>query len=412
MRGLDFAIFDGDNHYYEPRDAFTRHIEPRFRERAVHCARGQDGVERIFVGDRPFTFLDDMELNFETTLRPGSLREFLRTLTHERPADADPVQVPVDPAYVNRDARLALMNQQGVEAVFLFPTLAVCVEHFMKHDVEQTYANLRAFNRWLDEDWGFAHAGRIFASPILSLLDPAEAVKDLEWVLARGARLINVRIGPAGGRSPADPVFDAFWSRANEARLTVAYHVGESGYNEMMSVHWGEQPNPSSHSQSALQWTNFYGDRPIMDTICALIMHNFFGRFPDVRVLSVENGSLWVPYLLKVMDKMKGMGRNGPWPGGRVQGRASEIFKRHVWVNPYHEEDHRALADLIGVEHVVYGSDFPHPECLPAPDEFCRQVHSQFTPAEVRRIMRENARELVQAPRRAQRAEGERSQAG
>jgi len=395
MRALDFAIFDGDNHYYEPRDAFTRHIEPRYRDRAVHCTRDADGRERILIGDRPFTFLDDMELNFETTLRPGSLREFLRTLTHERPADADPVQVPVDPAFVNREARLALMDKQGVEAVFLFPTLGVCVEHFMKHDAEQTYANLRAFNRWLDEDWGFAHAGRIYAAPILSLLDVEQAVQELEWVLARGARLLNVRIGPAGGRSPADPVFDRFWARVDEARATVAYHVGESGYNEMMSVHWGEQPNPSSHAQSALQWTNFYGDRPIMDTLCALIMHNFFGRFPNVKVLSVENGSLWVPYLLKVMDKMKGMGRNGPWPGGRVQGRASEIFKQHVWVNPYHEEDHRALADLIGVDHVVYGSDFPHPECLPAPEEFCEDVAAQFAPAEVRRLMRDNARELV-----------------
>jgi len=393
-----FALFDGDNHYYEPRDAFTRYLEPRYREKAVRVVRRADGSEEIRVGQRVFTFLADMELNFDTTLRPGSLREFLRTLAHEHPADADSVNVPVDPAFVKRDARLALMDKQGVESIFLFPTLGVCVEHFMKEDKEQTYANLRAFNRWLDEEWGFNHRGRLLASPIVSLLDPAEAVKDLEWALAHDARIVNVRVGPAHGRSPADPIFDSFWARVNEARLTIAYHVGESGYNEMMSVHWGEAPNPSSHSQSAFQWTNFYGDRPIMDTISALILHNLFGRFPNVRILSVENGSLWVPYLLKVMDKMKGMGRNGPWLGGRVRGRPSEIFKQHIYVNPYHEEDHVALAELIGVDHVIYGSDYPHPECVPHPEEWLQDIQGKFAAEDLRRVMRDNARGLANLP--------------
>ncbi|HVP30188.1 MAG TPA: amidohydrolase family protein [Myxococcota bacterium] len=402
MTRLPYGLFDGDNHYYEPRDAFTRHLEPRYRDKAVRVEQAADGTETIWIGKRRFTFLADMELNFETTVRPGSLREFLRTLTHEHPADADAVQIPVDPAFVNRDARLALMDRQGIESVFLFPTLGVCVEHFMKDDVEQTYANLRAFNRWLDEDWGFAHRNRIFASPVISLLDEREAVKDLEWALARGARIVNIRVGPVprpdGPRSPADPIYDAFWARANEAGATIAYHVGESGYNEMMSVHWGEQPNPSSHSQSAFQWTNFYGDRPIMDTLSALILHNLFGRFPNVKVVSVENGSLFVPYLMKVMDKMKGMGRNGPWLGGRVHGRPSEILKQHVWVNPYHEEDHVALAELIGVDHVVFGSDFPHPECVPHPDEWLADMQGKFSADDLKKVMRDNARHLVGLP--------------
>lgn len=395
MSRIDFRLFDADNHYYEPRDAFTRFMEPKHRDKAVHVQRNERGEEQVRVGSRLFTFLADMELNFDTTLRPGSLREFLRSLASDDPKEAEAVQVPVDPAFVNREARLALMDAQGVESVFLFPTLGVCVEHFMKDDVEQTYANLRAFNRWLLEEWGFDHRGRIFAPPILSLLDVGEAVKDLEWALEHGARMITIRVGPAGGRSPADPHFDAFWARANEAKLAVAYHVGESGYNEMMSVHWGEKANPSSHSQSAFQWTNFYGDRPIMDTMSALILHNLFGRFPHLRVVSVENGSLWVPYLLKVMDKMKGMGRGGPWIGGYVKGRPSDVFKQHVFVNPYHEEDHVGLAALIGVDHVVYGSDFPHPECVPHPDEWLLEMQGKLPPDDLRKVMRDNARRLV-----------------
>jgi predicted TIM-barrel fold metal-dependent hydrolase len=394
MKPLDYLSFDGDNHYYETRDAFTRFMEPRYRDKAVHVVKNDEGGESILIGDKPFTFLADMELNYDVTLRPGSLRDYLRYLTGEHAGDDDGVKEPVRAAYISRDARLALMDEQRLESALLFPTLAVCVEHFMKDDVEQSYANLRAFNRWLDEDWGFAYRDRIFAAPILSLLDANEAVKDLEWALSKGARIIGMRPGPQGGKSPADPAFDAFWSRVNEAKLAVAFHVGESGYNEMMSTAWGESANPSSHSQSAFQWCNFYGDRPIMDTMSALIFHNLFGRYPDVKVVSVENGCLWVPYLLKAMDKMKGMGRNGPWIGGRWSGRPSEVFRKHVYVSPYHEEDIPNLCSLIGADHVVFGSDFPHPEGLADPVEFAHGCEA-LGPEATRLIMRDNQRRLV-----------------
>ena len=53
-------------------------------------------------------------------------------------------------------------------------------------------------------------------------------------------------------------------------------------------MHFGKEPNPSSHRQSAFQWSCFYGDRPIMDTMASLIFHNLFGRFERVRVISVD----------------------------------------------------------------------------------------------------------------------------
>jgi predicted TIM-barrel fold metal-dependent hydrolase len=393
VHDLQYRLFDADNHYYETRDAFTRHIEPRHRDKAIRVVRDDAGNDVVLVGDRPFTFLT--ELNYETTVRPGSLREMLRTLTEEHVLDSS-VREPVQPAYVDRNARLALMDDQGIESCFIFPTLGVCVEHFMKDDVEQTYANLRAFNRWLEDDWGFDYQHRIYAAPLLSLLDRDAAVADLEWALARGARMIHLRAGPAFGRSPADPYFDPFWARVNEAGLTVAFHIGEAGYNELCSTAWGEKPNPSAYDQSAFQWCMYYGDRPIMETLAALILHNLFGRYPNIKVLSVENGSLFVPYLLKLMDKMKGMGRNGPWLGGRVAGKPSEIFKRHVFVSPYYEENIVALSELIGPSQVVFGSDFPHCEGLERPVEFADEI-AALPPDHVKMIMRDNARRLVGA---------------
>lgn len=392
------GLFDADHHYYEPRDCYTRHIEARYADRAIRVVPsdgGGTGHEQILVGNRPFTFL--RHHSFDTALRPGALREMLRNLKSGRGDDdgSSPVE-PMQPEYVSRAARLARMDAQGVESCLMFPTLGVCVEHFMKDDVEQMYANVRAFNRWIEDDWGYGTDGRIVGVPLLNLLSLEHAVAELDRVLAAGARAIALRPGPAFGRSPADPYFDPFWARVNEARIPVCLHIGESGYNEMMSVHWGEEPNPASHFQSAFQWSCFYGDRPIMDTIAAFVFHNLFGRFPHINVISVENGSLFVPYLMAVMDKMKGMGRNGPWIGGYVSGRPSEVVKQRVFVSPYHEEDIVALVGAIGVSQVVFGSDWPHPEGLAEPRDFAASIGS-LSDHEQAMLMRENLRLLLAA---------------
>ncbi len=386
-------LFDADNHYYEPRDAYTRHIEPRYRDLVIHTERDDDGRELILVGDRPFTFLRHHD--FDRAGRPGSLREMLRTMRSGGSVDDSeaPGDTTMRPEYRERSERLAVMDTQGIETALLFPTLGVCVEHFMADPI-QLYANLRSFNTWLHEDWGFDHQRRIIAPPLLNLSDLDAAVAELDRVLDMGARAIALRPGPVQGRSPADPIFDPFWARVNEARVPVCFHIAESGYNEMMSVHWGEEANPASHFQSAFQWTCFYGDRPIMDTVAALILHNLFGRFPDVNVISVENGSLWVAYLMAALDKMKGMGRNGPWIGGYVSGRPSEVLKRHVFVSPYHEEDIVALAELVGPSQVLFGSDWPHPEGLAEPRTFA-DVIAPLGPAASEMIMRENLRGLL-----------------
>jgi predicted TIM-barrel fold metal-dependent hydrolase len=396
---LGYALVDADNHYYEPRDAFTRHLPRSLHHLAVRPVDTPKG-ERIMVGDRPLTFLHH---DYDRVPLPGGLRAMLQAMkrgasamgaTGAAGADAPTADEPVRPEYLHRDARIARMDDQGVEAAILFPTLGVCVEHSMVSDPVQLYANLEAFNRYVEDDWGYGADGRIFAAAMVSLVDLDRAVRELDRVLALGARVLALRPGPAAGRSPADPCFDPFWARVAEAGAVVGLHIGESGYNELYSTAWGERPNPSSHRQSALQWTCFYGDRPIMETLAAMVLHNLFGRFPSLRVASVENGSLFVPYLFAVLDKMKGMGRNGPWPGGYVAGRPSEILKQHLYVAPFHEEDVVALTRAIGADRVLFGSDFPHPEGLAEPVDFADAV-AVLPDDDVRRIMRDNAASLL-----------------
>jgi predicted TIM-barrel fold metal-dependent hydrolase len=270
--------------------------------------------------------------------------------------------------------------------VLLYPGLALTVEHQLRDDRDVCVANMRAFNEWLDDEWGFAYRDRIFAVPFLTLVDLDAAVRDLEWALDRGARVVHLLFTPVDGKSIADPSFDPFWARLEEAGVPISFHGCDSGYSELFTTQWGEAPRPPAHAQSAFQRAMFY-------TLASLVLHNLFGRFPDLQAMSIENGSAWVPYLLRVMDKAAKTGAQGNWLGGRIDDVPSAIFRRHVSVAPFDDDDTRGLVDLIGASQVLLGSDYPHPEGFPEPRKFFEGT--DLTAGERRLIEHDNAAALL-----------------
>ncbi len=391
MTTLPYRLIDADNHYYESTDCFTRHIEAKYAERTLRAERQSEGDYDVFLAGKPWHYMD---VKFDKTNKPGSLVEILHKKGNVNWADSYSKENML-PGYQNRDARLGLMDEQGIEAAILLPTLAVVVEQTIVEDPELTYASLRSFNRWLEDDWGYAYQERIFAVPMLSLIDLYEALAELDRVLAAGARLVHVRPGPAKGVSPADSHFDPFWARLNEAEVPIAMHLSDSGYNQLMGSQWGEEPAPPVREQSAFQLAFCHGDRPIMETLGSLIYNNLFTRFPKLKLLSIENGSGWVEYLLTTLDKKKGMARYGPWPNGRPKGRPSDIFRRHVWLTPYPEDDIPRLVDFLGPDNVLFGSDYPHPEGIAVPEKFVGLLGASASPEDTRKVMRDNTAALL-----------------
>lgn len=385
---LGFALFDADNHYYEATDAFTRHIRPEYARRGVQWAE-IGGKARLLVDGKLNRFIPNPL--FDPVARPGALDDYFRGRSagddiRSAFGELDPIAA----AYREPAARLELMDRQHIEACFLFPTLGVGMEEALRHDPALAHAVFEAFNRWLAEDWGFAYEGRIFAAPYLTLLDPELAVVELDRVLADGARVIVMRsgpvLGPHGGRSPADPVYDPFWARISEAGIPVAYHSGESGYHRY-AADWGE-----SAEMEAFRYNPFKalvsGHRPIFDTVSALLAHGLFRRFPNVRVATIESGSDWVGELVPKLTKSF---RQIPaaWTVDPV-----EQLRTNVWVSPYYEDDLRGVADLLGVDHLLFGSDFPHAEGLADPASFRHDLDG-FTSDEVRAVMRDNGMALL-----------------
>jgi predicted TIM-barrel fold metal-dependent hydrolase len=149
--------------------------------------------------------------------------------------------------------------------------------------------------------------------------------------------------------------------------VLVTMHASDSGYSRYTNDWEGTREllpfNSTIFGQIALM-----GHRAIEDTFTALICHGALSRFPDLKIASVENGSGFV------RPTLKGLAEGYKMLPQAFAEDPIEVFKRNVYVHPFHEEDVRGLIDLLGVDHVLFGSDYPHPEGLADPISYVDEL--------------------------------------
>ncbi len=365
-------IFDCDNHYYEAPDAFIRHVPAGLRERCVRWAT-IDGRERHVVGGR----VDYSVGNplFDPIAPAGVLYDYYKGNPRGRPA-AELMRGQLEPqpaAYRDPDARLARMDEQGLAAIWLFPTLGVLYEEPIKHDTEAVCALFRGFNRWLDEDWGLVRDERLHAAPYLTLADVDWACDELEWALSRDARIVVMRPSAVwtreGPRSPGDPCFDPFWARVDESGITVVVHTGNSGYstNGYADEGFGRASIGMSRRPSI---KGLALERAAHDFLLTLAFELVFERFPNIRIASIENGSHFLPALF---HQLKSARDRNPW---HFKEDPEALFREHVFISPFWEDDIDEVVRLMGAERVIFGSDWPHMEGLPEPVGILHEIGS------------------------------------
>jgi predicted TIM-barrel fold metal-dependent hydrolase len=400
---MSFELFDSDNHYYEPEDCLTRFGDDMVRQ---YVRWSSDGRHKdLIIGNRKTNDSRNahsvMNPTFNKVAKPGAFHETLKAFetgsTSEAFADfnssaASGELEEISPYYRNRDERLKAMDEQRVEKAVLFPTLGLTIEGFMSDEPLMMYKVVHAFNLWLDEDWGINRDGRIYSIPVVPMRTVEGAVAEVEWALARGAKAVSIQPGPAYGRSPADTYFDPMWARINEAGIPVTYHAagGPTLYDDAFRLLWGKESNDLDYlSTFALSLAGF--EQPMLDTARALILGNIFGRFPNLRVASIEMGSTWLSYFLHSLDHAGPLlTRNVQAFGEVLRDRPSDVFKEKFWVSPFPEEDVLGAISILGVDHVLMGSDWPHPEGTHTPLEYAECLQG-LDDDSIRKVMRENA---------------------
>lgn len=391
---LDYPVYDADHHYYEPPEAFLRHLPKQFSRDFQYVQI--NGRTKLAVAGQISDYIPNP--TFEVVADVGSHEGWYRGDNPEglslREYGGKPV--PTRAEFHSGPAHLAMMDREGLHAAILLPTLASVVEERLAHKPETMQALFHSLNLWVAEEYGFGN-GRQFPTGAINLSDVDAACKELDFLIEAGARSVLIRPAPVAGlkgsRSHAFKEFDPFWKRIEDSGIFVIHHVSDSGYDRIYRW-WTEggqgefRPFEKDPFNEILDWMG----RAISDTLAALLCHGVFDRFPGVRIAVLECGSSWLEPLMKRIEhtyhKMPQAFARDP----------IESFREHVFIAPFYEDPVEKVIDLIGANRVLFGSDWPHPEGLKKPLNFLDDI-ATVSDADKKLIMHSNLKGLLEGAR-------------
>ena len=359
---LPYSLFDADNHLYETEESLTKYLPKQYKD-AIQYVQ-VNGRTKIAIRGQISDYIPNP--TFEVVARPGAMEEYFKHGNPEGKSRREIFGEPIRgiPAFREPGPRLALMNELGVDRSLMFPTLASLIEERMRDDPALIHIVVHALNEWLDDVWGFNYLNRIYTVPVVSLPIVEKAIEELDWVVKRGARAILVRPAPVPGyrgpRSYALPEFDPFWQRCVEHDVLVAMHSSDSGYARYTAEWDGGDKEMLPFQTNAFSMLNEW--RPVQDAVASWVIHGALYRIPQLKVAVIEAGSKW---MFPLLDGLADVYKKTPesFPGGDPV----EEIRNRIHVSPFYEDGIDDLIDLIGVDRVLYGSDYPHPEGLAQP---------------------------------------------
>jgi predicted TIM-barrel fold metal-dependent hydrolase len=375
-RRLPYETFDSDNHLYERQEALTKYI-PREYDGIIKYV-DVNGRTKLAIADHISDYIPNP--TFARVAVPGGFGNDV-TRPHEKernpglpgvsPTGGAKVRaMPSPEAFFDPEPRVELMKDMGIDRTLLWPTLASVVEERLAADPDAAVAVVHALNQWMHEHWTYVYSDAIYATPIVSLAAGNDrAIEELEYVYERGAKIFLLRVAPVptwkGRRSFALPEFDPFWARVQELDIVVGMHSGDPGYTRYTNE-WeglGDREFRAFVNNGSPGFLMLASDKnPVIDACASIIGHGLATRFPRLRFMPVEYWAGWVrPFVAKLQrasEKSAVLFDEDPFT----------VFTRNVWVHTFHEPDPQGLVDLgLPADHLMFGSDFPHPEGMADP---------------------------------------------
>lgn len=361
-------VVDMDSHVMEPPDLWDTYLEEKYQHRSIQIREDEKGIEELYV---------DNKLILRGRLAALGGVEHQAEELFTRPEI--PYLEGCPPASYDTTARVAMLDEWGVDAGVVFPTIGILYDK--PEDPQLAMAYARAYNTW---QWDFA-------SPALDRIIPVAQIPlyDVDLALAELRRCINLGFKgmflapePVGGKRPSHPDFDPLWQELVDADLPICIHliVRFERYVNLSGTNWWD---PAKEPMNTVFSFAMGGTMQLIPTTAALICDGLFDRFPELKVTIVESGAGYAGYLMDRLDeKFDRFGDLAP-----LKRRPSEYMRENFWfVMDPSERSIDAQCDLLGEEHFLWGSDYPH---IDSHADAMQEVHSALAP------MSEHRRNLV-----------------
>ncbi len=373
-----YSIIDVDTHVSEQPDLWTSRVPASMKDRVPRLERDAKGRD-IWVIDGKMVSLAGLL----ATAGRGDFKDYPQTYADMHPGAYD------------ADERLKYMDSMGIWAMVMYPNVAgFGAQQFLKlQDPELMLTCVEAYNDWQTE-WASADSRRLLPITSTPFWDIKAAVKEVERCAAMGHKGILFTGEPHKFGQPmlGDRAWDPLWQTAVDLGLPISFHIGsgnmEGGMTKEMMEVYGKMATFTAGSvevflKNAIQMSD-------------LLVSGVLSRFPDIQFVSVESGIGWIPFVLEALD-YQFLGNRVPEERPDLDMLPSEYFARNVFACYWFEQiAPRRLIDKVGVDRILFETDFPHPTSLYGEEVFDRidAGLSDSTPEQKQAILWGNAQKL------------------
>jgi len=360
-----FRIIDTDCHHIEPTGMWAEAIAAPYADRAPRVGDMGGGRKGMMVEGEPVT---NQSGNY-----PMDSKEF-----HEATARGMQRFARARRAGFDAASRLADMDEQGVDAQVIYPTVGGQILGKPFRDPELLAAVCRAYNDWSLEYCRAAPA-RLRMAAMLPLQDVSLAVEEAERTSALGAAAFYVRPNPVAGRNLHHHDYDRLWATVERLGKPVCLHDSGSPYlpsfGDRMETH--TSGHIIAHPFEA------------MVAMMSLIWFGVVERFPNLSIVHVEADAGWLPYWLQRMEQHWEFSGNAEHP--ELKRRPTAYFESNFLVAC--RGDERTLPGvvaLVGDDHLSFNTDYPHPDGT-WPAGIAALEAQPLAQASIRKILWDNA---------------------
>jgi uncharacterized protein len=350
-------LLSSDGHLEVLPERWTPRIPARLRDKAPRTIRLPDGGDALQIENqepRPVPFLD---------LRAGRTNENWQPFGTKVEGTAG-----VGPP----EQRLEEQDVDGLLAEVLFPNMQMGPRLWRSMTDDEAYrAAVRAYNDWLGEEYCAVSRDRLIGLGVIPWTNIDDAVAELAHCATLGLKGVTLGVFPSGKGYPT-PADDRFWAAAIDMKMPLTVHVGFDRLGPRASEPTFEyrDADPAMVAKipgrTIVEWMALLGLPPAL-SLTQMIMSGAFDRFPDLEVFFAETRLGWVPFWMEEADYW--YERHRHWAERLLnlkplRQRPSDYVRQHVYFSVQHVE--RVAVELrhhLGVEHVMFATDFPHIEC-------------------------------------------------
>jgi predicted TIM-barrel fold metal-dependent hydrolase len=374
-------VIDADTHITEVHDLWTSRASAKYRDRVPQVKE---------VGGELAWYIDgDQRMGPAMTaccIRKDGSKSFGFELTRMKIGD-------VYEGAFDMKARVAFMDEAGISAQIAYPNLlGFGNQKSMGVDPDLRLVTTQIFND-ASAEIQQASGNRVFPMALLPWWDIPASLAEAERCRKMGLRGVNLNSMPEAQGYPVlgDAHWTPLWELLSDHNLPVNFHIGGG----MENTDWygsGGWPTDDlrlkmAFGSSQMPLTNFR-------ILSNIFLSRFLEKFPRLKIVSVESGVTWIPFMLESLEyQMQDQGIQYDIP-------LFELFQRQVYACTWF--DKRLLpesARLLGIDNVLYETDFPHPTCVyPDPLNFIADAAAGFTPDERAKVFGLNAARLYNIP--------------